>query len=166
MWFAALSHYQHEPWFAFFLYRLLTNQPEVLRLIQTNPFPAAPPKQIRVLLYRYNFTTLPSKDYWKRELINHEWFPTISLESQWFMSYIEQLNMLQIDKPPTKNIPLDIIRSFSNFMNGTIFTWFPVIIALVILILKKILCTNPHQPTVIQKDNEWYQPVPLKDKNN
>ena len=43
------------------------------------------------------------------------------------MSYIEQLNMLQIDKPAPKNIPLDIIRSISNFMNGTIFTWFPVI---------------------------------------
>jgi hypothetical protein len=166
MWFAALSHYQHEPWLAFFLYRLLTNQPEVLRLIQINPFPTTPPKQIRVLLYRYNFTILSSKDYWKRELINNEWFPTITLESQWFMSYIKQLNMLQIDKPLTKNIILDIIRSISNLMNGTIFTWFPVIIALVFVILRTILCTKPHKPIVIRKDNEGYQPVPLKDKDN
>jgi len=166
MWFAALSHYQHEPWLAFFLYRLLTNQPEVLRLIQTNPFPTTPPKQIRVLLYRYNFTKLSSKDYWTRELVNNEWFPTITLESQWFMSYIQQMDMLQIDKPLPKNIPLDIIRSFSNLMNGTIFTWFPVIIALVFIILRKILCTKPHRPVLMKKDNEWYQPVPLKDKNN
>ena len=167
MWFAALSHYQHEPWLAFFLYRLLTNQPEVLRLIQTNPFPTTPPKQIRVLQYRYNFTTPPSKDYWKRELINTEWFPTISLESQWFMSYIEQQNMLQINKPSSsKSIILDIIRSISNLMNGTIFTWFPVIIALVFVILRKILCTKPNKPVLMKKDNEWYQPVPLKDKTN
>jgi hypothetical protein len=51
-------------------------------------------------------------------------------------------------------------------MNGTVFTWFPVIIALVFVILRKILCTKPHKPIVIKKDNEWYQPVPLKDKDN
>ncbi len=111
MWFAALSHYQHEPWLAFFLYRLLTNQPEVLRLIQTNPFPITPPK------------------------------------------------------PIGKNLLLDIVRSISNLMNGTIFTWFPVIIALVFVILRKVLCRNPHQAVVIKKDNEWYQTVPLKDKD-
>ncbi|CAF1548249.1 unnamed protein product, partial [Didymodactylos carnosus] len=33
MWFAALSNYQHEAWLANFLYRLLTNQNEVLKLI-------------------------------------------------------------------------------------------------------------------------------------
>ncbi|CAF2311354.1 unnamed protein product [Rotaria sp. Silwood2] len=166
MWFAALSHYQHEPWLAFFLYRLLTNQPEVLRLIQTNPFPTTPPKQIRVLLYHYNFTTPPSKDYWKRELTNNEWFPTISLESQWFMSYIEQQNMIQITKPLPTSILLDVLRSISNFMNGTMFTWFPVIIALVLVILRRILCTKPHVPVLMKKDNGGYQPVPLKDKTN
>lgn len=166
MWFAALSHYQHEPWLAFFLYRLLTNQKEVLRLIQNNPFSTSPPKLLRVLLYRYNFTSPPSKDYWKRELVNNEWFPIISLESHWFMSYIKQQNMLQITTPLPTSIFLDIIRSMSNFMNGTIFTWFPVIIALVLVILRKILYTKPYKPIVIKKDNEWYEPVPLKDKNN
>ncbi|CAF1965523.1 unnamed protein product [Rotaria magnacalcarata] len=166
MWFAALSNYQHEPWLAFFLYRLLTNQAEVLRLIQTNPFPTIPPKQIRVLLYRYNFTKPPSKDYWKRELVNNEWFPTISLENQWFMSYIQQQNMVQITKPLPTSIILDIIRSISNFMNGTMFTWFPAIIAFVFVILRRILCTKPHTPVLIKKDDEWYQPVSLKDKNN
>ena len=166
MWFAALSHYQHEPWLAFFLYRLLTNQPEVLRLIQTNPFPTTPPKQIRVVLYRYNFTKPPSKDYWQRELVNQEWFPTITLESQWFMSYIEQLGVTQIDKPLSKSLFLDIIRMMSDLMNGTIFTWFPVVIALVFVILRKLLCTKPHKPLVMRRDNECYQPVSMKDKEN
>ena len=166
MWFAALSHYQHEPWLAFFLYRLLTNQAQVLHLIQNNPFPSTPPKQLRVSLFRYNFTRPPSKDYWQRELINQEWFPTITLESKWFMSYIEQQNMLQKDEPPSKHFHLDLIRSISNWMNGTIFTWFPVFMALVFMILRKVLCTKPDQPIVVKKDNDWYQPVPSKDKDN
>ena len=166
MWFAALSHYQHEPWLAFFLYRLLTNQAQVLRLIHTNPFSSTPPKQLRVSLYRYNFTRPPSKDYWQRELINQEWFPTITLESKWFMSYIEQQNMLQKEEPPSKHFLLDLIRSISNWMNGTIFTWFPVFMALVFMILRKVLCTKPDQPVVVKKDNDWYQPVPLKEKDN
>jgi len=166
MWFAALSHYQHEPWLAFFLYRLLNNEPDVLKLIQTNPFPSTPPKQIRVLLYRYNFTRPPSKDYWQRELINQEWFPTITLESQWFMSYIEQQDMLQKEKPMSNYFVLDLIRSISNWMNGTIFTWFPVICSFILILLRKILCTNPHKTTLMKKHHEWYRPVSSKDKNN
>ncbi|CAF4121335.1 unnamed protein product, partial [Adineta steineri] len=38
--------------------------------------------------------------------------------------------------------------------------------ALVFVILRKLLCTNPHKPLVVKKDDEWYQPVPLKDKIN
>ena len=165
MWFAALSNYQHEPWLAFFLYRLLTNQPQVLKLIETNPFPNEPPKQIRVLLYRYNFTSPPSTNYWKRELINDEWFPIITLQTQWFMSYIEQQNMLQVNKPLSGNVVLDIIRSMSNLMNGTIFTWLPVVVALLFVILRKMLCTKPRKINLLKKDNQWYQPVPIQDND-
>jgi hypothetical protein len=166
MWFAALSHYQHEPWLAFLLYRLLTNEPDVLQLIDNNPFSSIPPKQLRIVHYRYNFTRPPSKDYWQRELINQEWFPSISLESTWFMSYIEQQDMLHRTKTVPDNLILNLIRSISRWMNGTIFTWFPVIVALLFVILRKILCTKPHHPIVMKSDTEWYQPVPLKDKNN
>ncbi|CAF0877977.1 unnamed protein product [Adineta steineri] len=36
----------------------------------------------------------------------------------------------------------------------------------IFVILRKLLCTNPHKPLVVKKDDEWYQPVPLKDKIN
>ena len=82
------------------------------------------------------------------------------------MSYIEQQNMLQKEESPSKHFLLDLIRSISNWMNGTIFTWFPVFMALVFMILRKVLCTKPEQPIIVKNDNEWYQPVPSKDKDN
>ena len=43
-------------WFQNFAYRLLTNQPEVLKLMATNPFPNRAPRYIRAGLYDYEFT--------------------------------------------------------------------------------------------------------------
>jgi Lipase maturation factor len=61
MWFAALSPAYAEPWLVPLLYRLLTGDPEVLRLLRGgrrgNPFPEAPPVFLRVVRYRYRFTT-------------------------------------------------------------------------------------------------------------
>jgi hypothetical protein len=61
MWFAALSPAYAEPWLVPLLYRLLTGDPDVLRLLRGgrrgNPFSAAPPVFIRVLRYRYRFTS-------------------------------------------------------------------------------------------------------------
>ena len=56
MWFAALGTYRNNPWFVNFAVRLLQGAPEVTRLLQTNPFPNAPPKYVRAELYRYWFT--------------------------------------------------------------------------------------------------------------
>ncbi len=45
----------------------------MLRLLKTNPFPGAPPRYVRALLYDYKFTTLEEKrrtgNWWKRELL-------------------------------------------------------------------------------------------------
>jgi predicted DCC family thiol-disulfide oxidoreductase YuxK len=56
MWFAALGRYQQNPWFINFCVRLLQGQPEVLALLKTNPFPVAPPRYIRAMVYDYHFT--------------------------------------------------------------------------------------------------------------
>jgi len=71
MWFAALGTYDQNTWFQRFCFRLLQGSPEVLRLMETNPFPKAPPKFIRATLYEYHFTTAAEKaktgNWWKRE---------------------------------------------------------------------------------------------------
>ena len=57
MWFAALSPGYAEPWLPRLLRGLLTGNPDVLRLLRVNPFPGRPPASVRVVRYRYRFTT-------------------------------------------------------------------------------------------------------------
>jgi lipase maturation factor 1 len=67
MWFAALSgDCRAQPWFLRFEQRLLAGSPEVLALLEHNPFPDHPPKLIRSLLYLYEFTSRGSRDWWVR----------------------------------------------------------------------------------------------------
>ena len=71
MWFAALGSYRENPWFSQFLARLLEGSPPVLRLLGNNPFPGAPPRYIRALVYDYRFTNYAERratgNWWKRE---------------------------------------------------------------------------------------------------
>ena len=56
MWFAALSDFRRQPWLQSFMARLLQGSPEVLALLDSNPFPDHPPRYVRALLYDYRFT--------------------------------------------------------------------------------------------------------------
>jgi hypothetical protein len=82
MWFAALGNYQTDPWILNFLTRLLEGQPEVLGLLGHNPFPHAPPRYVRALVYDYRFATPAEKrasgDWWKREF-RRSYVPQVSL---------------------------------------------------------------------------------------
>ena len=82
MWFAALGYYQQNPWFVNFCERLLQGSPEVLALLDQNPFPTHPPRYIRAEFYDYRFTNGAERRatgaWWKRELIG-EYLPPISL---------------------------------------------------------------------------------------
>jgi predicted DCC family thiol-disulfide oxidoreductase YuxK len=71
MWFAALGSVRENPWFVNFLARLLEGSPDVLALLGHNPFPDAPPRFVRALLYDYKFTRHGEdpRAWWKRELI-------------------------------------------------------------------------------------------------
>jgi hypothetical protein len=57
LWFIPLSPVYGGEWFVRFLVRLLEGDRATLRLLRGNPFPDAPPKQIRVRLFRYRFST-------------------------------------------------------------------------------------------------------------
>jgi predicted DCC family thiol-disulfide oxidoreductase YuxK len=83
MWFAALGDYNQSPWFSHFMLRLLQASPPVLSLLQRNPFPHAPPKYIRAVLYDYQFTSWSERrqkgDWWRRTLTG-DYFPTVGLK--------------------------------------------------------------------------------------
>ena len=57
MWFVALSPAYGRSWLTTFLAKLLAADPATLRLLRSAPFGADRPAAVRVLLYRYRFTT-------------------------------------------------------------------------------------------------------------
>src|SRR3954466_5921370 len=57
MWFVALSPAYGRSWLTTFLGKLLVAAPVTLRLLRSAPFGDARPAAVRVLLYRYRFTT-------------------------------------------------------------------------------------------------------------
>ena len=69
MWFAALRTYRDYPWFMRFMASLLQGKPEVLALLEHNPFPERPPRYVRARLYDYRFTGWEDKRagrWWQR----------------------------------------------------------------------------------------------------
>ncbi|HSH39426.1 MAG TPA: lipase maturation factor family protein [Chthoniobacterales bacterium] len=70
MWFAALGSYRQNRWFLGLCERLFENSPEVVALLERNPFPDAPPRYIRGIVYDYEFTTPAERRetgaWWKR----------------------------------------------------------------------------------------------------
>ena len=82
MWFAALGRWQDNPWFGNFCLRLLQGSPEVLALVEKDPFPEKPPRYIRATLYDYRFTDFAERrrtgQWWRREN-PREYLPVVSL---------------------------------------------------------------------------------------
>jgi Lipase maturation factor len=74
----------YDRWYLRFVQRLLTGDPEILRLMRTNPFPEHPPMFIRALFYRYRYTDSHTKSetgaWWSRELLGNYLEP-ISFEA-------------------------------------------------------------------------------------
>jgi hypothetical protein len=71
MWFAALGTYRHNPWLINCCARLLQGSPQVLALLERNPFPTAPPRYVRAMAYDYHFTDFATRRqtgaWWRRQ---------------------------------------------------------------------------------------------------
>jgi hypothetical protein len=84
MWFAALRPARELDWIAPFVEKLLENDRAMLRLLWKNPFPDRPPHAVRVLVYRYRFTTWRERRetgaFWVRTLVN-ELLPPMTLKT-------------------------------------------------------------------------------------
>jgi hypothetical protein len=82
MWFAALGGYETEPWFRNFCVRLLEGSPDVLRLLERNPFPGRPPRYVRAVLHRYRFSDVSARRdagvWWTDERMG-DYSPVLSL---------------------------------------------------------------------------------------
>jgi hypothetical protein len=60
-------------WYDRFISRVHEGSPEVLDLLEYNPFPDRPPRYLRIQVYQYWFTTAEEReqtgDWWKREYL-------------------------------------------------------------------------------------------------
>jgi hypothetical protein len=73
LWFASLSDWQQNDFVSLTEERLLVDSPAVLSLFRGNPFPGAPPRYVRAVLWQYWFTSADEKrrtgNWWRRELV-------------------------------------------------------------------------------------------------
>jgi Lipase maturation factor len=72
LWFASLDSWQQNRFVIFAEERLLTGSSSVLALFAGNPFPSAPPAQIRAVVWQYWFSDRSEKRqglWWRRELV-------------------------------------------------------------------------------------------------
>lgn len=73
IWFVPARHSKNMYWFERFLDRLREAQPRVIALLAEDPFAGRSPRFIRVLVYRYHFTTAEERartgHWWKREYL-------------------------------------------------------------------------------------------------
>jgi hypothetical protein len=81
IWFAAMATPEQYPWTLHFVWKLLTGDRGVLRLLANDPFPAAPPRWVRARFYRYRFADPgdTSGAWWTRELLG-DWLPPLSAQ--------------------------------------------------------------------------------------
>jgi hypothetical protein len=83
LWFASLGHWRSNPIVPRTEERLLARSADVLALFAGNPFPQ-PPRQIRVLLWQYWFTSKQEKReqglWWRRHLLGN-YAPTLGRDA-------------------------------------------------------------------------------------
>jgi lipase maturation factor 1 len=84
LWFASLGSWRQYEWVVTTEARLLEPSRDVLQLFAKNPFPAAPPKEVRAVVYQYWFTDLKTKHetgmWWRRQLLG-EYAPAVEMQS-------------------------------------------------------------------------------------
>lgn len=61
LWFASLSDFERNTWVVQTEVLLLRNDPSVISLFRSNPFPGKPPMEVRAVLWQYRFTDFSTK---------------------------------------------------------------------------------------------------------
>ncbi|CAB3385586.1 Hypothetical predicted protein [Cloeon dipterum] len=126
MWFAALSTYHDNPWIMSLAYRLLTGQPEVLKLLAQNDSFSKPPKYLRASLYTYRYTPWEKSAWWTRKK-ESEYFPMFSATHKPLLEYLQKLNLVNVKDWPLKNqylvTILDSIRAIFQATDPVVSIW-------------------------------------------
>jgi hypothetical protein len=94
MWFAGNDaargeNLEREPWLVHLIWQLLEGEPGAKRLLARDPFADAPPRWIRVGIWRYRFTDSRSDgEWWTRKRVG-EALPPLSADNPGLRAYID-----------------------------------------------------------------------------
>src|SRR5271165_5743149 len=92
LWFASLGFWREYPIVISTEERLLAGNKDVLALFAGNPFSAAPPRQVRAVLWQYWFTSIAEKratgDWWKRKYLGI-YAPVLGLQPDGKLGVVE-----------------------------------------------------------------------------
>jgi hypothetical protein len=94
IWFAAMAEPDDEPWLVHFVWKLLHNDPRALSLIAKNPFEGAPPRFVRIRLFRYHLNRYGADAWWTREELG-EWLPPLEADDERLQRYLAQFGWLR-----------------------------------------------------------------------
>jgi len=92
LWFASLGTWRENPFVVSTEQHLLSNDKDVIALFAANPFPQQPPRQVRVVLWQYWFTTMAEKRtsglWWRRQWLGL-YAPTLERDTNGSFKVIE-----------------------------------------------------------------------------
>lgn len=103
MWFAALGSFQHNPWLVHLAIQLMKASPSVLQL-----FPAAvrrdisaePPLAVRMVLYKYHYTSTGAAAWWRREP-EDTYMSALWLQDPWCEHFLQHYGFGLALPPPS-----------------------------------------------------------------
>ena len=78
-------------------WKLLGAEPATLKLIARDPFGGAPPRFLRVELYRYRFAPRGVPGRWTRERVG-AWLPPISRDNEELQIYLRRQGWLDEER--------------------------------------------------------------------
>jgi len=102
LWFASLGSWQQNAIVPRTEERLLENDPSVLKLFAGNPFPNAPPRLVRAVLWQYWFSTLEQRRteglWWRRQFLG-TYAPTLTRLPQGRFGIVEDATLGPTTQP-------------------------------------------------------------------
>lgn len=103
MWFAALGSYENNAWLLNLVYRLLTNEPTVMELLDIDPIPEyrekygdTTPRYIRALLYHYHYSGKNERVYWWTRDLKQMYLPVVDLNDPGFLQYLTASQIIKV----------------------------------------------------------------------
>jgi len=96
IWFAAMGPYHQHPWVLHFVYKLLQNDSETIRLLNYSPFKTSAPTYIKIDLYEYHFTNKQNRSsaWWRRTYLG-TYLPPVHLNHNGFREFLSHYGWIK-----------------------------------------------------------------------